>query len=169
MKSDIVDTNVILDLSRQYKTMQQEVANKVKGLEKEVRQLTEELGMDTFNFNIYIQMNKDIGVPVSSQIKSEGMPVCICLSSSLSGGTKKREKRARAGGTGEGRRHSWPPTQAGQNGNRLWEDSARELQHKPIQIKASSAKWSEEAATNNFDHTSFKPHAQNVPMNKKSH
>lgn len=24
-------------------------------------------------------MNKDVGVPVSSQIKSDGMPVCMCL------------------------------------------------------------------------------------------
>lgn len=46
MKSDIADTSVTLDLSRQYKTMQTELSSKVKRLEKEVSQLTEELGMD---------------------------------------------------------------------------------------------------------------------------
>lgn len=43
-------TNVILDLSRQYKTMQTELTNKVKTLEKEVSQLKEELGLNTFHF-----------------------------------------------------------------------------------------------------------------------
>lgn len=53
-KSDMVDTNVfiVLDLSRQYKTMQTELTNKVKRLEKEVSQLKEELGMRTSNFNV---------------------------------------------------------------------------------------------------------------------
>lgn len=46
MKSDIVDTNVIVDLSRQYKTTQTELTNKVKKLEEEVGQLKEELGMN---------------------------------------------------------------------------------------------------------------------------
>ncbi len=53
-KSDIADTNVILDLSRLYKTMQTELTNKVKRLETEVSQLKEELGMDASNFHIYI-------------------------------------------------------------------------------------------------------------------
>lgn len=46
MKSDIVDTNVIVDLSRQYKTTQTELTNKVKKLEEEVGQLKEQLGMN---------------------------------------------------------------------------------------------------------------------------
>lgn len=46
-KSNIVGTNVILDLSRQYKTMQTDLTNKVKRLETEVSQLKEELGMNT--------------------------------------------------------------------------------------------------------------------------
>lgn len=49
-KSDITDTNVILDLSRQYKTMQAELTNRVKRLEMEVSQLKEELGMNTHTF-----------------------------------------------------------------------------------------------------------------------
>lgn len=47
-KSDIVDTCDIVDLSRQYKTMQTELTNKVKRLEKEVSQLKEELGMNSY-------------------------------------------------------------------------------------------------------------------------
>uniref|UniRef100_A0A3Q4H1T0 Dynein regulatory complex protein 12 n=1 Tax=Neolamprologus brichardi TaxID=32507 RepID=A0A3Q4H1T0_NEOBR len=43
MKSVIADANVILDLSRQYKTMQTELTNKVKKLEQEVSQLKEDL------------------------------------------------------------------------------------------------------------------------------
>lgn len=46
MKSDIVDTNVIVDLSRQCKTTQTELTDKVKKLEEEVGQLKEELGMN---------------------------------------------------------------------------------------------------------------------------
>ena len=49
-KSDI---NIILDLSRQYKTMQTELTNKAKRLEKEVSQLKGELGMNTSHFNVY--------------------------------------------------------------------------------------------------------------------
>lgn len=45
-KSEIADTNVIVDLSLQYKTMQTELTTKVKELEKEVCQLNEDLGMD---------------------------------------------------------------------------------------------------------------------------
>lgn len=52
-KSDIFDTNAILDLSRQYKTMQTELTNKAKRMEKEVSQLKEDLGMNTFHFNVY--------------------------------------------------------------------------------------------------------------------
>lgn len=48
------DTNVILDLSRQYKTMQTELTSKVKRLETEASQLKEELGMNTCHFT-YIQ------------------------------------------------------------------------------------------------------------------
>lgn len=51
-KSDIVDTNVVLDFSRQYKTMQTELTNNVKRLEKEVSQLKEGLGMNTSHFNV---------------------------------------------------------------------------------------------------------------------
>lgn len=53
-KSDIVDTNVVLDFSRQYKTMQTELTNNVKRLEKEVSQLKEGLGMNTSHFNVCI-------------------------------------------------------------------------------------------------------------------
>lgn len=49
--SDIVDTNVIVDLSRQYRAMQTELTNKVKKLEEEVSQLTEELGINIKLFN----------------------------------------------------------------------------------------------------------------------
>lgn len=52
-KSNIVGTNVILDLSRQYKTMQTDLTNKVKRLETEVSQLKEELGMNTSNSHVY--------------------------------------------------------------------------------------------------------------------
>lgn len=44
------DTNVILDLSRQYKTMQTELTSKVKRLETEASQLKEELGTNRCNF-----------------------------------------------------------------------------------------------------------------------
>lgn len=46
------DKNVILDLSRQYKTMQTELTNKVKRLEEEVSQLKEELGMNASNLKV---------------------------------------------------------------------------------------------------------------------
>lgn len=49
------DTNVILDLSRQYKTMQTELTSKVKRLETEASQLKEELGMNRCNF---LNLNK---------------------------------------------------------------------------------------------------------------
>lgn len=58
-KSDISDTNVILDLSRQYKTMQTELGSKVKRLEEEVSQLKEELGMNTSHLNVCTSMNTD--------------------------------------------------------------------------------------------------------------
>ena len=48
-KSNIVDVNVVVDLSRQYKTMQVELTSKVERLEKEVSKLKEELGMNTSN------------------------------------------------------------------------------------------------------------------------
>lgn len=70
-KSEIVDTNVILDLSRQYKTMQTELTSKVKRLEKEVSQLKEELGMNTSIFKVYETKECHL----SSRIKSDGMPV----------------------------------------------------------------------------------------------
>lgn len=44
------DTNVILDLSRQYKTMQTELTSKVKRLETEASQLKEELGTNRCHF-----------------------------------------------------------------------------------------------------------------------
>lgn len=44
------DTNVILDLSCQYKTMQTELTSKVKRLETEASQLKEELGTNRCNF-----------------------------------------------------------------------------------------------------------------------
>lgn len=46
-KSNIVDINVVADLSRQYKTMQAELTGKVERLEKEISKLKEELGMKT--------------------------------------------------------------------------------------------------------------------------
>lgn len=49
--SNIVDTNVIVDLSREYRTMQTELTNKVKKLEEEVSQLKEELGINIQLFN----------------------------------------------------------------------------------------------------------------------
>lgn len=44
-KSNIFHINVVVDLSRQYKTMQTELTSKVERLEKEVSKLKEELGM----------------------------------------------------------------------------------------------------------------------------
>lgn len=49
-KCDISDTNVIPELSRQYKTMQTELTGKVTRLENEVSQLKGELSMTTFKF-----------------------------------------------------------------------------------------------------------------------
>lgn len=57
MKSEIADANVILDLSRQYKTMQTELTNKVKKLEQEVSQLKEALGM----VYLYLKYNQTNG------------------------------------------------------------------------------------------------------------
>lgn len=57
MKSEIADANVILDLSRQYKTMQTELTNKVKKLEQEVSQLKEDLGM----VYLYLKYNQTNG------------------------------------------------------------------------------------------------------------
>lgn len=61
-KSNIVDVNVVVDLSRQYKTMQVELTSKVERLEKEVSKLKEELGMNTSNYKACSYMNKDIRV-----------------------------------------------------------------------------------------------------------
>lgn len=52
MKAESV-TNVIVDFSRQYKTLQTELTSKVKRLEQDVSQLKEELGMSTSNLNIH--------------------------------------------------------------------------------------------------------------------
>lgn len=57
MKSEIADANVILDLSRQYKTMQTKLTNKVKKLEQEVSQLKEDLGM----VYLYLKYNQTNG------------------------------------------------------------------------------------------------------------
>lgn len=59
VNSEIADANVILDLSRQYKTMQTKLTNKVKKLEQEVSQLKEDLGM-VYLYLKYNQTNEAI-------------------------------------------------------------------------------------------------------------
>lgn len=60
--SDIVDTNAIVDLSRQYRAMQTELTNKVKKLEEEVSQLNEELGINIQMFNECSFVNKEVSL-----------------------------------------------------------------------------------------------------------
>lgn len=55
--------------------------------------------------------------------------MCVCLLSSVSGAAIKREERAWARGAGERKRHSRPPAQARQHGDRLWKNSSCEFQH----------------------------------------
>lgn len=60
--SDVVDTNVIVDLSRQYRAMQMELTDKVKKLEEEVSQLKEELGTNIQMFNDCSFVNKEVSL-----------------------------------------------------------------------------------------------------------